>query len=406
MAENQAVDASGAAEGLNGAIEALEELILEDEYFTNVEEPLDAAIYLTLTDRGGDALDKFLKEKLQEIQSGRLEQTLLSALHISTIDGKVEDFIKAKDFMEDVITATNNIPELKEEEGVEAKENEAKTEFNKAKKQIEEFTGLVVDFNNYAQLKERESRYIEFAENEIEQKELKTETKEDLADSSMNIVDLIFGSIGDVLINGRDRAYINEYIMMRFNHHKFTSRGLKAGGSTESEIEYILYGQPTPQLNVGAALGELYAFRFAVNFIEAFTDDFVRKSGKFILLFATAYALIETTRDFAEIMNDRPINFIDVGKGRDFMTGYGDYLRLFLFVHPNGNKMQRTLARIDQKTGNDLTKTATYIEGEVEASVELWFLPGVADMLGKTGILDGQMNGNEFRIRKKAIYSY
>lgn len=404
LAEGSNVNAGNAGEGLDEGMKALEDLIIDEEFFENMLNPLEDAIYKTSTERGGDTLYNYLQSKVKEIDNGNIENALLTSTNIAMIDRKVNEFNEGKTKIDEVLSEFEKRPQMKEEDGVKEKEEEANENFDEAAKLLEESVGVAVDFANYQELLGKVAKYSEFAEMDRERKELDSETKEDLADSSMDIVDLIFGAIGDVLLNSRDKAYINEYILMRFSHHNFNSRGAKKAGSSESEVEFILYGLGTPQLNVGAALGEIFAVRFAVNFIEAFTQKEVRAFGKFMFIAALSYAFLQTASDMKDIFQGRKFKFIEVGP--EFLTGYEDYLRLFLFMHPEGKKMQRSLARIDQKTGNDLTEMGTYLEGEVQASVKLWFLPGVASILSDTGVLNGEVEDGEFFIRKKAIYSY
>ncbi|MEK4563615.1 DUF5702 domain-containing protein [Alkalihalobacillus sp. FSL R5-0424] len=406
LAEGSKVDTGDTGDKVNDGLDALKEMIIDDQFFDNVFIPLDDAIYNTSSTRGGDTLYNFLDKQVKEIDNGDIKNSLLSLNQVAAIWKKVGEFEDTKEYIEKSIEEGKKIPKTSEDPEVEKIENEAEHEFKQAMKGFEELLGLGADIKNYSDLLSKVEEYTEFAEHEAEQKELNMESKEEFADSSMDIVDMIFGAIGDILINQRDKAYINEYILMRFSHNKFSASGAQKFGSSEAEVEFILYGLGTPQANVAAALGEIFAIRFAVNLIEAFTRPQTYVGNVF--LGAIKYAFQETISDFVAISRDRDFIFFTIsqhGPGA-FRTGYSDYLRLFLYAHPEGNKMQRTLARIDQKTGNDLKEMPTYLTGEAEIAVELWFLPGVVNLLGNTGLLNGHMEDGEFRIRKQAIYSY
>jgi len=170
-----------------------------------------------------------------------------------------------------------------------------------------------------------------------------------------------------------------------------------------NEVEFIMYGLSTPGANYAAAMTELFAFSFAVNFIEAFTQEEVRAFGKFMWVAAIVYALKETIIDMDNFLNEKDVQFFG-----DFIYSpeYKDYLRLFLFVHLEGKKVSRTMALIEQNTDSDLTAAGTYIEATTSSSVKLWFLPGVTEMVGKTGILEGKVIDNHYIIEKETIYSY
>ncbi len=164
-----------------------------------------------------------------------------------------------------------------------------------------------------------------------------------------------------------------------------------------------MYGLDSSGANVAMALTELFLVRFAVNFVEAFTDNRVRAFGKFMVIAAMVYALKETIQDMNDISKGKAIEFF---KGVRFSMTYKDYLRIFLLLHPAGDKMTRMMARIEQKSGSNLIELPTYIEGNAAADLRLWFLPGVAEMLGNAGVLDGNVVDGKYRIEKKVIYSY
>ncbi|KMK74523.1 hypothetical protein AB990_20205, partial [Alkalihalobacillus pseudalcaliphilus] len=171
----------------------------------------------------------------------------------------------------------------------------------------------------------------------------------------------------------------------------------------QNEIEFILYGQRNSADNFAAAMAEIFAFRFAVNFVEAFTQTEVRAFGKFMWIAAIAYALKETAIDMQRIRDGRNVQFF---RDYSFSMTYKDHLRLFLFIHPEGNKIARTMARIQHKTDSDLKQLPTYIQGTASSKVQLWFLPGVTSLLSNAGVLSGEVKDREFIIEKEIYYSY
>src|SRR5699024_1071935 len=114
------------------------------------------------------------------------------------------------------------------------------------------------------------------------------------ADSAMGIVDSIFSGIGNILVDARDRIYVNEYILLHFESAEPTGITNPADYKFENrEVEYILYGKHEAGANYALALGQLFAIRFALRFIDAFTDTKVRAAGHPLAVFiaALAYAL-------------------------------------------------------------------------------------------------------------------
>ena len=71
--------------------------------------------------------------------------------------------------------------------------------------------------------------------------------------------------------------------MTKFESHDFSKQDYSID---QNEIEFILYGQRNSADNFAAAMAEIFAFRFAVNFVEAFTQTEVRAFGKFMWIAA------------------------------------------------------------------------------------------------------------------------
>jgi len=126
------------------------------------------------------------------------------------------------------------------------------------------------------------------------------ETTDELTEDAMSIVDAIFASVGHILLNARDEIYVNEYILTKFKHHDFSKEGTEKYLLENNEVEFIMYDLSTPGANYAAAMTELFAFRFAVNFIEAFTENSVRAYGKFMWIAALVYALENTIEDIID----------------------------------------------------------------------------------------------------------
>lgn len=55
--------------------------------------------------------------------------------------------------------------------------------------------------------------------------EFSFENRDDTTEQAMSFIDLIFEGIGDGLVSGRDKVYVNEYILMRFSSHDFKKEG-------------------------------------------------------------------------------------------------------------------------------------------------------------------------------------
>jgi len=54
----------------------------------------------------------------------------------------------------------------------------------------------------------------------------------------------------------------------------------------------------------------------------------------------------------------------------------------------------------------ELTETVNKMVSNEPSSIDLWFLPGIIDMLGSTNILEGQVRNGRYYIDTEIDYSY
>ncbi|WP_280772016.1 DUF5702 domain-containing protein [Salipaludibacillus daqingensis] len=404
LSENpgQSGDYDDAMDGINDANQQLEDVVIDEEFFTE----LKGRISLAIQEAEADELSELSLIRPMVTESD-LESSPIIWLE-NAIDSTQEAFndlstavTRAYDMM------TNDRPEMYEEEvddgTVDDEREDADEQLDGANETLDDLLDeaeqLAGEVEMMGELIDLVSKYQGAMENA---EEFNRETTDELTEDAMSIVDAIFARVGDVLLSARDEIYVNEYILTKFQHHDFSLEGSERFLLENNEVEFIMYGLSTPGANFGAAMTELFAFRFAVNFIEAFTDNDVRAFGKFMWVAALVYALKETINDMNEIQ-EGPIEFF---AGIPFITSYKDYLRLFLFVHLEGNKIARMMGLIEKNTDVDLTKTSTYLESSSASSLDLWFLPGITDMLSRTEVLDGRVQNNRYKIQKDLIYSY
>ena len=173
------------------------------------------------------------------------------------------------------------------------------------------------------------------------------------------------------------------------------------------EVEYILYGIEENGANYAAALSQLFAVRFALNFIDAFADGRVRAAGHPLAVFIAAlgYALKFSIDDVNRIGGGFAAPLIR-NLTPSIRFAYHDYLRLFLFMNPSGENRLMRIATVIEYRGTDLTERQTYASGSVTTSVDLWFVPQLAQALGVVGVLDGEVEGNRYEFEKEANFSY
>jgi hypothetical protein len=235
------------------------------------------------------------------------------------------------------------------------------------------------------------------------------------AESSMSAMGSIFSGMADMLGSIRDPLYMNEYIV-----HRFTAFDpLKFKGMAENsdrkefadalslhnqEVEYVLYGFDQPAANVSAAYGEIFATRLAIRTMEGLIE--CRSLGHPLLVLAAAllYGLEKTMEDMLSLAQK---GSTPLSKHVLVDLSYLDYLRVFLLLHGSEERrLSRTIAVIEQNTGLTLAKTSTGLTGELTASVNLWFLPGLMKSFTRFDILKGKVKGSRYETTKTIGSSY
>ena len=377
MRENGSGNANGALGGIAEANKRLDEYVIEQKFFDDLKSKINEAI--GKVENNISAVEQLLASIPGGLSLGGIDMSgqkaaIDKAVRIITVDRPV---IKDEDVNKKDKEADKNLEDVNEQ-------------LDKAIKEAEKYAQDHALLQEIAVLVKKYQGSMEASKNEFNR-----DNTDKAAKDAMNFVDEVFEAVGDVLINSRDKVYLNEYILTKFKSHDFKKKGAEGFALENNQVEYIMYGLESTGANYTAAMTELFAFRFAVNFLEAFTQSDVRAFGPYMWVAALAYALLHTIDDLIDIKKGNQIIFFGQF---NFYTSYKDYLRIFLFLHPEGNKMARMLALIEHDTGADLTKLPTYIRGEASASVKLWFLPGVTKMLGQTGVITGRVENNRYFI--------
>ncbi|MCG7409156.1 hypothetical protein MH117_17200 [Paenibacillus sp. ACRRX] len=242
---------------------------------------------------------------------------------------------------------------------------------------------------------------------------------EEMQEHSAGFSDLLMGSIGDKLLDFRDKLYVDEYGLSKFNHFAYVKKGIVEPNLSKhklknQEAEYILYGFNSCEGNLSAASAELFSARFLLRMTEFILDPTnapLKATPWTFVLGAISYAALHAATDIVELLSpENHPDGVEIMNRPGFdkiMLTYKDYLRLFMLIHGNETKMMaRMQALIQLNTDKDLSKLATYTEGNSQTSVKLWFLPGIIRVLNLTGIASGEVQKNRFHITKSAASSY
>ena len=248
----------------------------------------------------------------------------------------------------------------------------------------------------------------------------------DMSGDAAGLSEGLFGSMADMLEHVRDPLYIGEYTIQRFSTfdpRNFTGflgvtgpgeeaddAAADSGGLAEAfnlgnqEAEYILYGFHDPVANIAAAYGELFAFRLAIRTMEGLIVNKSLAHPLLILPAALLYGLKMAVEDMISFARE---GAAPLSKYVPVRLTYADYLRLFMLLHGgDAGRLSRMIAVIERNTGTDLSRTPAGVSGEVRASVNLWFLPGLMRTINRLGVLEGKVAGNRYETSETIGWSY
>ncbi|HEU5140385.1 MAG TPA: DUF5702 domain-containing protein [Bacillales bacterium] len=376
--------------------------------------------------------EKNIKEALEKVGSQRkggvLKQVNQFRMEVRRIEGSTEErlrdledvterkFSSAMDAIKKAVTQFQTTRDQKNknkaEQFTEAQRQRAEKQLRLMKQNLAEAVrNAAEDQQIYNQLQKLVEKYGE-ANSGFEK--LKMEDPEETADAAMSIVDQLFKALGSFLEKSRNKIYVDEYILTYFTCSKPTGRP-EDYLFRNREVEYILYGIPKSHANYQAALFELFAVRFALNFVESFTKPLVRAASSLpppfnieaILIAALSYSFENTFADLKRLQRGYSVSFISIGKYDLIDTFYNDYLRFFLFMNSGDkDRLRRIMAVIEHNSRENLTQTSTYIMAKARSSVKLWFIPGIEKLLGKAGVLNGEVRNNSYYITEEIYYSY
>ena len=238
--------------------------------------------------------------------------------------------------------------------------------------------------------------------------------------------------IGDLAAKGtvalRDALYLNEYIMGSFKNSvpvlQYGSETMKDNNLHEveksatetfydSEVEYILHGQPSQMLNNAMTKAEILLVRFGLNTLHVYTDTKKKTMATSVAttvagwwtggagipiisnLIMCGWGMGESLIDLTDLMDGKSIPIykmkgdwqLDIGLAAEagpktdqrLYFNYYDYLRLFLLTTNEDKKLDRIgdLIQLNigkSKNGFRLTESYTYVRVEAEVSMKYLFI--------------------------------
>ncbi|TCZ81015.1 hypothetical protein E0485_01665 [Paenibacillus albiflavus] len=247
----------------------------------------------------------------------------------------------------------------------------------------------------------------------------------DDADRSTSSAMGLLDALTDMLISARDKLYLNEYALTKYNYRTLGLEQKPNGeikqertlndpsGHTlyNQEAEYLIYGFSSCEANLTSAYGEMFAIRFAIRTIEELMDPKNEMlnigSPLLVLLVAAAEGAVKAYSDMDDLIKGKAVPISSKIKSSLLSFTYKDYLRLFLFIHSNDKKlMSRMQSLIELNTGIDLANVSTYMEGSATTSTSLWFTSGLLKILQLTGSSQCTVSGNRCEMTKSFAITY
>jgi len=220
-------------------------------------------------------------------------------------------------------------------------------------------------------------------------------------DNILNFLDILFNA----LESGRNKIYINEYIMDNFTY--LTSKTTRDHYFEKGEVEYIIWGDNNQLSNISKTMGSIWFMRFAINTIDYYAKS-ANPEPQTRLIFALGKALIRSCVDMQKLYKGQNIELCPSVKS--LKLNYADHLRLFLLIQslPNqdgqlNNIKQLYQVNIKQHVPDfELKNYNTVIHGTAKVSINLWFLPMLLlDKLDSEHFKDGR-----YVIKKEIFQSY
>lgn len=293
--------------------------------------------------------------------------------------------------------------DMQKEEQENKLTNDAKGTISKGLEMAASCTGD--DTAAYAQLKDRFTRYS----NEQEGANSSESTDWDEPDETVFDAFDMIETLNALLLEGRDRAYVNEYVLSKFNYRTMESSSTELSAPHEhrllnQEAEYILYGWNDCHLNHGTAYGEMFLLRLAIRTVENLLSPersaLAFGSPWLVFLWAISEGAIQAVQDMGKLLDGKAVE-VSSRLPASIKMDYKDYLRLFMFLHGQESAMQaRIQALIDLNTGIDLRTRSVLTSANAVVSYDPIIIPTIKGIFG----LDASQN--KLLIPVRTSYAY
>lgn len=204
----------------------------------------------------------------------------------------------------------------------------------------------------------------------------------------------------------RNELYVNEYIMANYGSKgPYELTKAESYAFSTKKAQYITYGYNTAGINYFMFLKDIALILFVGNLIgQALQGGFAGPLG---FLKALAGALATTATDLHTLTTKDRLqwNPFKAFGGKGVPTNMPMFLRIMMAMKSTGEtynneKMRRLQAVVTKETGVNLNSSPSYIEGNVQGRLKLWFIPQLAE------VLPGNVEGSYYVFDKRKVYTY
>ncbi len=204
----------------------------------------------------------------------------------------------------------------------------------------------------------------------------------------------------------RNELYINEYIMANYGSKEpYKLASAESYAFSTKKAQYITYGYNIAGMNYFMFLKDIALILFVGNLIgQAVQGGFAGPLGFFKAL---GTALATTANDLIQLTNTSKLDWnpFSAFGGKAIPMNMSMFLRIIMAMKStsepyNNEKIRRLQAVITRETDVRLDTSPSYIEGNVEGRIKLWFIPQLAE------VLPGKVEGNYYIFDSRKVYSY
>jgi len=232
----------------------------------------------------------------------------------------------------------------------------------------------------------------------------------DFSEKAFDIVKNIGEWFNKIVSNGmitfRDEIYIDEYLIGVFSNAvpelkngtntRKDLRGRQKQNILDCEVEYILCGNASDKFNVNYVKGQILLIRFAIDTVNVYRDPAKVEAAIAIASAASAWSfglsepiiqnlvlcgwgMLDAVNDLDKLMEGEIVpafkKFEDSNtEKKQLGFSYHDYLRVFLLLENQDDKMNRLQDLIQLKAGKKLSGYNSYVRVEADVSIKYLFL--------------------------------